>query len=120
MQTVNKVWGHEATIVNNELYCAKFLVIRKGYQTSIHYHKVKDETFYVMEGLVEVMIGNQVDPDLSIVDSILLTPGNIFRVKPGTQHRIKAVEEDIKILEISTHHEDSDSIRLGSGGKIDE
>ncbi len=48
IKKVNKVWGSEEWIVNNSTYCGKILNIKKGYRSSIHYHKNKHETFYLL------------------------------------------------------------------------
>jgi len=52
IKKVKKIWGSEEWLVNNELYCCKILNLKKGYRCSIHYHKDKDETFYVLKGIV--------------------------------------------------------------------
>jgi len=117
MNYVKKVWGYEDIIVNNEKFCAKFLVIRKSCQTSLHYHMKKDETFYVMEGVAIVLFSGA---EREVEVETVLQPGDKIDVNHGTVHRVAAPEGDIKILEISTHHEDSDSIRLENGGKIEE
>ena len=56
MKTVKKVWGQEEWVVNNDKYCGKILTVKKGFRCSLHYHKKKHETFYVLEGnlLMEV------------------------------------------------------------------
>ena len=54
---VAKLWGAEKWLVNNEIYCAKELILVNGYQCSLHYHKIKDETFYILEGEVEIEMG---------------------------------------------------------------
>ena len=41
-----KGWGYENWLVNTELYCGKILHFNHGKQCSLHYHKIKDETFY--------------------------------------------------------------------------
>ena len=47
---VEKDWGHEIIFENNDKYCGKLLVFRKGASFSMHYHLIKDETWYVQEG----------------------------------------------------------------------
>ena len=37
-------------IVNKEEYCGKILFFVKGKKCSWHYHKIKDEVFYIREG----------------------------------------------------------------------
>jgi len=55
MITISKAWGTETTIVNNRLYCGKRFVLHKGFQSSLHYHKEKHETFFVESGKVQLM-----------------------------------------------------------------
>ena len=108
IKKVKKDWGSETWLVNNELYCGKILFLKKKHRCSVHYHKDKDETFYILSGaLVLELIG----------DSIILKKGDAYRLVPNTVHRFSGLE-DSEILEISTHHEDSDSYRLITGGKI--
>ena len=54
---VSKGWGYEDWIVNKEEYCGKLLFIKKGKKCSWHYHKNKDETFYIQSGKLEVTYG---------------------------------------------------------------
>ena len=44
---VPKFWGYEQWFVNNDKYCGKRLLLNRGYQCSVHYHKIKEETFYI-------------------------------------------------------------------------
>ena len=107
---VNKIWGSEEWLVNNKLYCAKHLYLKHGYQCSLQYHKNKDETFYCLNGIVKLDIGEQ---------TCRLTKGQQFHIPKMTRHRFTPLTKTAKILEISTHHEDSDTYRLEKGGKIE-
>lgn len=49
---VPKGWGYERWIANSPLYCGKELFIAKDRRLSLHYHKLKDETFFVISGSV--------------------------------------------------------------------
>jgi hypothetical protein len=40
-----KVWGEEQWLVNTGAYCGKRMLLKKGFQCSLHHHKIKDETF---------------------------------------------------------------------------
>ena len=51
---VPKGWGYEKWICNSEEYCGKLLHIIKGKKCSWHYHKLKDEVFYLQSGLLMV------------------------------------------------------------------
>ena len=105
---VKKLWGSEEWIVNS-LYCGKFLNVFQGYKTSLHYHKKKHETFYVLKGQIMIDDGKR---------SILLKEGDIFDIVPNQAHRVSAIT-DCKLIEFSTHHEDKDSHRIEIGGKIE-
>lgn len=107
MEIVPKVWGEEHWIVNAE-YCGKKLVLKKGFRCSIHHHKVKDETFYVISGKVLLESDGK---------SHLLKPGDSFHILPGCKHRFTGLETS-EIIEFSTHHEDSDSYRDSPSGAI--
>jgi mannose-6-phosphate isomerase-like protein (cupin superfamily) len=110
MNKTKKVWGNEIEIVNTKDYCGKLLNLKQGYCCSLHYHKKKDETFYVNTGCII----------LEVEDSkVLMRPGASFRIKPGTKHRFSGVV-DSQIIEFSTHHEDKDSIRLFKSGKMQD
>ena len=53
METVElhpKGWGYEKWIVNTDEYCGKLLFFEEGKRCSWHYHKLKDETFYLQSG----------------------------------------------------------------------
>ncbi len=111
MKIVRKEWGEEHWIVNRE-YCGKKLLLRKGYRSSLHSHRVKDETFYMMEGRLELEIGT--DPEN--LEVRVLEPGDVVHLPPGTWHRFTGIE-DAWFMEFSTHHDDADTIRLTRSGK---
>jgi quercetin dioxygenase-like cupin family protein len=45
----------------------------------------------------------------------MMWPGEAFHVPPGLRHQMVALE-DSTFMEFSTHHLDSDSIRISPGG----
>ena len=51
-----KGWGYELWIANNDLYCGKILHFNKGKKCSWHYHKIKQETFLILFGKVQLKI----------------------------------------------------------------
>jgi mannose-6-phosphate isomerase-like protein (cupin superfamily) len=109
---VEKIWGVEHWIVN-DIYCAKILEITPGYQCSFHYHPQKRETFHVLEGVVRL---EQRDIRWIPFDEFL-EPGETRTIEPKTPHRFSS-KDGAKILEISSHHSDSDVVRLAESGKI--
>lgn len=104
-----KVWGEEHWIVNAS-YCGKKLVLRQGYRCSVHYHRLKDEVFYVLSGRV-----------LMEVDGAprALRPGMKQHIRPGEKHRFTGLE-DSEIIEFSTHHVEEDSYRDEPSGCVPE
>ena len=47
---VEKGWGSETIFATNDLYCGKLLNFNTGAKFSMHLHKDKDETWYVLSG----------------------------------------------------------------------
>lgn len=105
---VQKVWGYEEWIVNSD-YCGKKLVLNKSYRCSMHYHKNKDETFYILEGRV-LMETNE--------NKQIMFPGDSIHITPMLKHRFTGLENSV-MIEFSTHHEEEDSYREEESGKID-
>jgi len=103
-----KNWGNELWIANTSLYCGKILNLNEGWQCSIHFHKVKDETFYILGGIV--VMG-------AYDEEIVMKPGDTLRIVPGTKHCFTGLK-DSKIIEISTHHEEGDSYRIVESRKV--
>jgi mannose-6-phosphate isomerase-like protein (cupin superfamily) len=108
---VPKGWGHEVVIVNNELYCGKILVFKAGCKFSMHYHIIKQETWYVNKGSFQFRWINTEDAS---IQSMELSVGDVVTIPIGMPHQLEAVE-DGEIFEISTQHFDSDSYRVWKG-----
>tara|TARA_R100000008_G_C3584275_1_gene170901 strand:+ start:1291 stop:1632 length:342 start_codon:yes stop_codon:yes gene_type:complete len=112
MKFVSKGWGFEKWIVNKEEYCGKLLYFVKDKRCSWHYHKLKDEVFYVQSGRIKVMYSK--DDDLKKAASVILGKGETFHVYRGLRHQMIALE-DTELFEFSTQHFDSDSYRIFKG-----
>lgn len=108
---VEKQWGYELWFANNEEdnYCGKILHINAGAKFSMHFHRMKAETFYLMSGSV---ILRSVDYKTGLQQSITLNPGDAFTVPREFPHQIEALNADVTLIEASTFHRDSDSYRL--------
>ena len=115
IKTVKKVWGVEFWMVNTELYCMKFLKIQPGFQSSIHAHALKDETFIGMMGTTQLNIhaGNG-----DVIDVHAIHPGEQYRLRPEVWHSFQAVNVSW-IMEISTTHSDRDVVRLQESRRLD-
>ena len=108
---IAKGWGHELIIHNSEKYCGKILVFKTGCKFSMHYHLIKQETWYVNKG---TFIYRWIDTEKGIEHSTHLKPGDVVTQYPGTPHQLKALE-DGEIFEVSTQHFDTDSYRIWKG-----
>ena len=106
-QRVEKPWGHELIWALADAYAGKLLSVKAGHNLSLQFHREKDESWYVLEGRAELEFAAAGDKTTSIE---VATPGAAFRIKPGTVHRIRALEDTV-ILEVSTPHLD-DVVRL--------
>jgi mannose-6-phosphate isomerase len=104
---VDKPWGFELLWAHSEHYVGKVLFVRAGHALSLQFHNVKDESWYVQAGRAELEIGA---PGDATPASEVVGPGAAFRLRPGTVHRVRALE-DTTILEVSTPHLD-DIVRL--------
>ena len=109
---VPKGWGHEIWIVNKEAYCGKILYFKKGKRCSWHYHKLKDETFYIQNGRLEVSFSHY--NEIGMAEKIILEPGDIFHVPIRIRHQMLGLE-DTQVIEFSTQHFNKDSHRLIKG-----
>lgn len=112
VNVVEKVWGREEWIVNNSKYCGKKMIFNKGYRCSMHYHKIKEETFYILSG--KVLLETKLNDEK---ESKVLVPGDIANIEPYRLHRITGLE-DSEVIEFSTHHMDDDSYRVELSGKV--
>ncbi len=121
-----KGWGYERWMANSELYCGKLLVVFVGLRCSIHYHKLKDETFYIQDGIIRMRVWDEVwePPEIAIWEEIpnpehcsefLMSGGDRLVIPPNTPHQFIGVHGDSTIIEISTQHFEDDSYRIQRG-----
>jgi len=109
---VPKRWGFEKWIVNCEKYCGKLLYFVKGKKCSWHFHKIKDEVFYVQSG--KLLVRYSEEDEIENSEEVILEKGDNFHIPIGLRHQIVALE-DTELFEFSTQHLDSDSYRIGKG-----
>jgi quercetin dioxygenase-like cupin family protein len=107
-----KGWGHELWIVNNEKYCGKLLYFKKDKKCSWHFHKLKDETFYLQSGKLLVYYSEK--DSLEDASMKIMNPGDSMHIYPGLRHQMIAVENS-ELFEFSTQHFEDDSYRIMRG-----
>ena len=106
---VKKGWGSELWLANGELYCGKILRFDQGKKCSLHYHKLKTETFYLHTGRLKLRIMDS--PDSQVIEELVLEAGECMDIPPGLVHQMEALEPS-ELFEFSTQHFDEDSHRL--------
>ena len=108
---VPKGWGEELIIENNEMYCGKLLKFKKGCKFSMHYHLIKDETWYVNKG---EFIYRWIDTESAETIEQKLKVGDVVRQRVGQPHQLIALTAG-EVFEVSTQHFDEDSYRVWKG-----
>jgi mannose-6-phosphate isomerase-like protein (cupin superfamily) len=106
-ERTEKPWGWELLWARAATYVGKLLFVRASHSLSLQFHNEKDESWYVLEGRAQLEMGAPGDP---MPASEIVGPGAAYRIRPGTVHRVAALEDTL-ILEVSTPHLD-DIVRL--------
>lgn len=112
IRIVPKGWGREVWIANSRHYCGKILEIRQGKRCSLHYHKLKTESFYLRVGRLAVRVKQSAED--AVIDEFILEAGQCMDVPVGLVHQMEALE-DSELYEFSTEHFETDSYRLVRG-----
>ena len=85
--------------VINRQYCKKLIIQLPRQKHPYHYHKVKEETFQLLHGDLEVELEGK---------RIKVQPGDTVLVEPGTWHKFHTLSGAI-FEEVSTTHFNEDS-----------
>jgi mannose-6-phosphate isomerase-like protein (cupin superfamily) len=104
---VEKPWGCELIWAHADEYVGKVLFVKAGESLSLQFHNEKDESWLVQSGRAKLELGSAGD---AMLKQEVIGAGAAFRFRPGTVHRVTALE-DTTILEVSTPHLD-DVVRL--------
>jgi mannose-6-phosphate isomerase-like protein (cupin superfamily) len=108
---IDKPWGWELVWAETEQYVGKLLFVRAGHSLSLQYHERKDESWLVQEGRATLELGELDGPlETLVLEKVEIGPGDAFRYRPHTVHRVTALEDTL-VLEVSTPHLD-DVVRL--------
>jgi mannose-6-phosphate isomerase-like protein (cupin superfamily) len=103
---VEKPWGWELVWAEADDFVGKLLFVKAGESLSLQYHEVKDEAWLVHDGRATLELG-EVGGEL---ESFEIAPGDAYRFRPHTVHRVTAIEDTL-VIEVSTNHLD-DVVRL--------
>lgn len=101
VEKIEKPWGHELILERNEDFVIKRILLLAGHRSSLQRHDRKREWVRVEDGTIELTSGT----DLQTLQTQRLEAGDVYRVPPGTIHRVLAVD-DATILEVATPGDD--------------
>jgi mannose-6-phosphate isomerase-like protein (cupin superfamily) len=119
---VDKGWGYEIIWATNDKYAGKILVFEKvGAKFSMHFHKEKDETWFVNSGRFKL---KYIDTQTATVYERELKEGETWRNPPMLPHQLEAMEPNSMIFEVSTTDSVEDNYRIlpgdSQGGTISD
>lgn len=106
-----KVWGGETIFANNDRYCGKVLNFNTGSKFSMHFHREKDETWFIISGEFVV---RYVDTNDANMYEEKLSVGDRWHNPPLLPHQLICVQEG-SIIEVSTSDNPGDTYRIVPG-----
>jgi len=111
--TVQKGWGYELIFATNDKYCGKILFFEKeGAQFSMHFHREKDETWFVNTGKFKVQ---WIDTKTAALYEKELNEGDVWHNPPLQPHRLICLQGSSSITEVSTADSVEDNYRVAPG-----
>jgi len=110
---VKKEWGYELIWATNDKYCGKIMVFDKaGAKFSMHFHKEKDESWFVNNGRFKLLYIKTETAELVEVE---LKEGDTWRNPPLLPHQLIALEDGSSVTEVSTPDSIADNYRIMPG-----
>jgi len=110
---VDKGWGYEIIWATNEKYAGKILVFEKpGAKFSMHFHKEKDETWFVNAGSFRLIY---CDTKTATYHEKILNEGDVWRNPPMMPHQLIALQPNSMVFEVSTADSVEDNYRIAPG-----
>ncbi len=105
IKKTDKPWGYELLFALTNSYAGKVIKINAGHRLSYQYHEIKEETIYIQEGKMKLIIEENGEKKEKI-----LSKGDCYHIPPRLKHRMEAIEDCI-VFEVSTPHLE-DVVRL--------
>jgi len=75
----------------------------------MHYHMIKNETWYVQEGAFQF---DWIDTESAERCYTQLQKGDVVYIEKGLPHQLTALTDNSIVFEVSTQHFDEDSYRI--------
>jgi len=108
---VPKGWGSEFIWATNDRYCGKFMNFETGGKFSMHFHRDKEETWYIQSGR---FIVRWIDTNTAELYEKELRDGMIWHNKPCKPHQLECIEAGT-VIEVSTPDSVEDNYRVSKG-----
>jgi mannose-6-phosphate isomerase-like protein (cupin superfamily) len=108
---VPKGWGSEFIWATNDKYCGKFMNFETGRRFSMHFHRDKEETWYVQSGKFIVRWINTATAELHEKE---IGDGAVWHNPPCQPHQLICIEAGT-IIEVSTPDSVEDNYRVLPG-----
>ena len=93
MEQQTHPWGHEIKWASTEEYSGRIFVITEGERMPYIYHKKRDKSIFVLQGIVQLVVENR---------NKVLNEGDSYHIPPRVMHRLIALKGDATILEAGT------------------
>jgi mannose-6-phosphate isomerase-like protein (cupin superfamily) len=99
--TEQRPWGNFERFTHNELSTVKIIIVNPNEELSLQHHEKRSEFWKVLSG----------NPIITVGDTVTKAQeGDEFLVSPKENHRIKAEDMPVKILEIALGEFDENDI----------
>ncbi len=108
---VEKGWGHELIWATNDRYCGKMMHFNTGARFSMHFHREKEETWYVQSGQFVV---RWIDTKTAEQHEQILVEGAVWHNPPCMPHQLVCLQEGT-VVEVSTPDSVEDNYRVQPG-----
>ena len=110
---VDKGWGYEIIWATNDKYCGKIMVFeRAGAKFSMHFHRDKEETWFVNAGRFKLTWCNTLTAQYH---EQVLEEGMVWHNPPLQPHQLEALVDHSTIFEVSTPDSIEDNYRIIPG-----
>jgi len=110
---VQKGWGYELIWATNDKYCGKIMYFtQEGAKFSMHFHREKDETWFVNNGRFKVRWINTSNAQLHEQE---LKEGDVWHNPPLQPHQLICLQANSSITEVSTADSVEDNYRVAPG-----
>jgi mannose-6-phosphate isomerase-like protein (cupin superfamily) len=108
---VEKGWGSELIWASNDHYCGKMMNFNTGAKFSMHFHRDKEETWYVQSGkfIVRWILTDTAEHREQELDA-----GAVWHNPPLLPHQLICIEAGT-VIEVSTADSVEDNYRVMPG-----